>query len=282
MKNYQYQIIRYVHDQFTGEFVNLGVVLFAPKELFLQTIVTKKYSRITSMFPSANGNFIIKTLRYFESAINTNSKEITGLFKHSENLASITSAILPNDDSALMLSEVKYALDIDVEIALKDLYAKLVEKYIHNDTTVQTLSDSDVWTKKYKSYFDKYKITNRLIKHEVKTKNDSFIFSKSWENEIWHCYEPISFDLLHEDSIKDKAYKWTGRLSELDKTNEKIHITFLTKFPANYPALFGLITEALKLNSNNLEIDLVQENQAEQVAIEISKKIEEHDSNNKY
>lgn len=283
MKNYQYQIIRYVHDRFTGEFVNLGIVVYAPEELFLKAITTQKYSRITAMFPSANGAFISKTLRYFDSRIKSISRDINGLFKKSfSDLDSITSSILPIDDSALVLSEVKYALDIDFDLALKDLYAQLVEKYIHNDNKVQSLTDSDVWNKKYKTYFDKYKITNRLVKHEVKTKNDNFIFAKSWKNEIWHCYEPVSFDLQHEDSIKDKAYKWTGRLRELDKTKEKIHITFLANFPSNNSKLIAFIKEALKQESNNLEIELVQESDAEKLAKKISHDMADHDKHNQF
>ena len=278
MKNYQYQIIRYVHDQFTGEFVNLGIIVYAPNDMFLKTITTKKYSRITSMFPSANGVFILKTLRSFENGIKSLSKEIDGLFKKPFNdLAAITSSILPKDDSAIMLSEVKQSLDIDFDLALKDLYAQLVEKYSNIDNKPPSLSDLDVWNKKYKLYLDKYKITNQLIKHSVVTKNDSFNFSKSWKNEVWHCYEPVSFDLQHEDSIKDKAYKWNGKLRELEKSNEKIHLTFLANLPSHSLKLTALIKEALKQQSANLKIELVQENEAEQLAQRISADIAEHD-----
>ena len=31
MKPYQYQVIRYTHDRVTGEFVNVGVVLYVPE-----------------------------------------------------------------------------------------------------------------------------------------------------------------------------------------------------------------------------------------------------------
>lgn len=281
MKNYQYQIVRYLHDQVTGEYVNLGVVVYEPNELFLKAITTKKYSRITAMFPSANGAFISKTLSQFDKAIKSLSKDIEGLFKKPFiDLASITTSILPKDNSALILSEVKYALDIEIEFALKDLYAQLVEKYIHNENKVQSLTDNEVWNKKYKTYFDKYKITSRLIKHSVKTKNDNFIFNKSWKNEIWHCYEPVSFDLQHEDSIKDKAYKWTGRLKELEKTNEKIHLTFLANFPANNSKLTSFIKEAFKQDSKNLEIELIQENEADLLAKRVSEEIAKHDRHN--
>ena len=280
MKQYQYQIIRYVHDQFTGEFVNLGIVVYSPENLFLDTIVSNKYARIKAMFPSANGNFIISILKKFESAINSFSKQLAEQRNQVESLAHITNAILPNDDSAILLTDVKYALDINMEIALKDLYAQLVEKYMHNESTVKTLSDNDVWNKEYKSYFDKYKITDRLSNHIVQTKNDNFSFKKSWKNEIWHCYEPISFDLINEESVKDKVYRWAGKLREIEKTNERIHITFLTKLSANHKKLNSLIKESFHQESKNVDVDLVLESDAEKIALKISKEMYAHDQHN--
>ena len=107
MKNFQYQIIRYVHDQFTGEYVNLGVVVFAYNDIFLKAITTTKYSRVTAMFPTANGAFVSKTLRHFANGIKSLPKDVDGLFKKPyKDLDSITASILPKDDSAIKLREV--------------------------------------------------------------------------------------------------------------------------------------------------------------------------------
>ncbi|MBK9481937.1 MAG: DUF3037 domain-containing protein [Bacteroidetes bacterium] len=62
MIKYQYQIIKYVHDQFTGEFVNVGVVIYSPDSHFLKAKVANRYSRINSLFPDANGRFILRLL----------------------------------------------------------------------------------------------------------------------------------------------------------------------------------------------------------------------------
>lgn len=278
MKKYQYQILRYVHDQFTGEFVNLGVVVYSPNELFLKTIVSQKYGRLTALFPNANGKFIAKNVKNFELSIKQVANELSQLFKPSESLSVITKTILPQDDSALMLTDVKNAIDIDLEIALNDLYFDLVEKYF-NATTEQSLSDDDVWKKKYKSYFDNYGITNRLVSHEVITKNDIFSFDKSWKNEIWHCYQPISFDLLNSESIKNKVYRWSGILKEMDTTNEKLHITFLATLSSNFQKMNTFIKESLKQDSNFVEVDIITEIDAESIAKQIKAQIEEHDYN---
>ncbi|MEA5427330.1 DUF3037 domain-containing protein [Arcicella lustrica] len=278
MKKYQYQILRYVHDQFTGEFVNLGVVVYSPDELFLKASVSQRYGRITAMFPNANGKFIAKIAKNFESSIKEVSSQLTSLFRPSENLSIITKSILPQDDSALILTEVRHAIDIEIDTAISDLFHDLVEKYL-DKTSEHTLSDEDVWRKKYKSYFDKYRITNRLTSHEVSTKNDSFLFDKSWKNEIWHCYQPISFNLHSSDAIKNKVYRWSGILREMDTSNEKIHITFLATLSDSHQKLNDFIKQSLDQNSDFVEVDVVLESDAELIAQKISNQILEHDDN---
>lgn len=275
MKTYQYQILRYVHDQYTGEFVNLGVVVYSPEESFLKTLVSQRYSRITSMFPNANGRFIAKLVRNFEILIKHASKELTGIFKPSDYLTSITNLILPPDDSALVLTEARYAIDIDLDAALNDLYNDLVVKYM-DFSPEHSLTDEDVWKKKYKSYFDKYHITEKLVQHEVTTKNDVFSFDKAWKNEIWHCYQPVSFDLQSKDAIKGKAYKWSGALNELGKIEEKIHITFLISLSPNFDTL-NFIKETLDQDKSSIDIDVVVDTQADFIARQISKAIQLHE-----
>lgn len=277
MKKYQYQILRYVHDQSTGEFVNLGVVVYSPEESFLKAMVCQRYSRVNALFPNANGRFAIKMAKNFETSIRKIEGELVTLFLPSEHLATITKLILPQDDSALILTEVRHGVDIELELALNGLFHDMVEKYL-NETPEHSPSDEEVWKKKYKSYFDKYNITSRLTTHEVTTLNDSFSFDKSWKNEIWHCYQPISFDLQSAESIKDKVYRWSGRLRELNSSNQKIHLTFLATLSNHFEGLNNFITQSLDQDSTFIEVDVVSEADAELLAKKIHRQIEEHDA----
>lgn len=277
MIKYQYQIIKYVHDQFTGEFVNVGLVIYSPDSHFLKAKVVNRYSRINSLFPDANGRFILRLLRNFESEIFSISKQLSELFKPSADLKSITSDILPNDNSALQLSDVKLALDINLDAALNDLYKDIVEKYIVLQHNSNTLSDDDVWKKRYKEYFDKYNVSERLTKHEVSTTNDIFSFEKAWKNEIWHCYQPISFELQNQESIKDKVYKWVGRIQEINKAKEKIHLTFLSSISENHKSLKTFIFNHLDYHTEQLQIHVVLDVDAEKTAKHIKEMMVNHD-----
>ncbi|MDZ7717019.1 MAG: DUF3037 domain-containing protein [Balneolaceae bacterium] len=140
MKSYQYQIIQYVHDHFTGEYVNVGIVVYSPENKYLACRITNKYQRITSMFSEANGIWIMRVLRDFESQLNQTAEKMSELFQPSDEIENVTGNIIPNDDTAIRFSESQIGVDIDYNVALEDLFNSLVEKYIHDpkkDTVFQ-------------------------------------------------------------------------------------------------------------------------------------------------
>ncbi len=276
MKTFQYQLLRYVHDQFTGEFVLLGVVVYCPEASFLQAKVTSKYGRITALFPEANGKFVSSQIKKFETAVHRISSQLFELFKPAADLASITASILPPDNSALRLSEVEYGLDLDPATALDDLFINLVEKYIPSMER-QTLSDEEVWKKKYKAYFDMLNVSNRLKNHKIKTKSDLFDFDQAWKNEIWHCYQPLSLEMQSKDTLKDKVYKWAGKLQELENAQEPLDLSFMLSLPVQYADLQGFIYEKLKHNTSTLNVKIYTENEAEELAKTVAKEMAAHD-----
>ena len=277
MKKYQYQIIRYLHDRVTGEFINVGLIVYSPEHQYLNCKIITKYGRITSFFPGANGRAILKSLRHLEKEIKNAQQLFTQLLPLPEDLAEFTRKILPDDDSSLVLTEVKKGIDLDFNKSLADLYRLLVTKWQSDDDEPAT-TDADVWKKKYKKYFDEYGITAKLTNYEVETKYDSFQFDKAWKNEIWHCYLPVSFDLQNVENIRSKVYKWAGKLAELATTSENIDVTLLTSIPRRHLELSSFIQEKLTLNSAEITVKLVSEVDAEMFARGVIREMGEHQS----
>jgi Protein of unknown function (DUF3037) len=280
MKTYQYQIIKYVHDHFTGEFVNIGVVVYDPETKYLGCKVTKKYKRISNFFPSSDGKRVLQLLQYFEKAIQLKAKELIGLFSPSISLTDVTSSIILKDNSAIQYSIIKTAIDVDLDAALNDLYNDLVGKYDHDKDVQKSLTDDDVWRMKYKKYFDDAGISSKLKSHVIKTKNDDFKFEKAWKNEIWHCYEPLSFELQNKDAIKDKVYKWAGKLQGMQQTQEKLNITLLSALNPEFSDMKKFINEYLDVNNENIDVDIVFDDQAQKVVSKIMLEMEEHEKHN--
>ena len=275
MKSYQYQIIRYVHDHFTGEYVNVGVVVYSHENRFLACKITNRYQRITSMFPEANGKWIMKVLRDFEAKLNQISARLSELFQPSGQIEHITAGIIPKDDTAIRFSETYTGLDIDFDAALEDLFNSLIDKHIE-DPKKDTLLDDDVWKMKYKKYFEQYNVISNLNVHEVRTGNDLFTFDKAWKNEIWHCYEPLSFIVKKKGTVKEKVYRWAGKIQGLQNADEPLHLTLMTSFSSNHKGMITFVKDYLLKEHSNIQIEIVTDDQAESLAKSISEKMNAH------
>lgn len=129
MKTYQYQVIKYVHDHFTGEFVNMGIVLYNPETHFLNCKFTDRSKRITSMFPGAEGLQVIKSLENFGDRLLRKNEEIASHPNSIKHLSDLTDTVLPKDGTVIQISPVQTALDVDLDLALDNLFYQLVEKY---------------------------------------------------------------------------------------------------------------------------------------------------------
>ncbi len=279
MKKYQYQIIRYMHDRVTNEFVNVGIVLYQPESKFLKAKTITKYGRISSFFGEVNGSFLLKNLKQFEkeiSAIHAQMNvEIGAIHSDGLNLESVTFSVLPKDDSALYCTELKEGIDISGDAALTHIYNRLVGRY-NKENPIKLQSDEDVWRKVYKEFFDSYDITPRLKPHSVQTENDTFDFERAWKNGSWHCFQTLNFNLKKDSIIKDKAYKWSAILDELDTTDESIHVYLLTTLPNNETGEF--VEKKLSQTHKNVVVSVVTETNIREVAKEIQKEVKAHES----
>ncbi len=277
MKTYQYQLIRYTHDHFTGEFLNLGVIVYSPEVKYLDCKVANRYQRLNNFFPSANGRFTKRILQHIERQVKKVAGSLHELFIPSFDLANITQKILPQDNSGISLSNVETAIDVDMTVALDSLFFEMVEKNTAEEGDKNSLSDEDVWKNKYKQYFDQYNVSNTLTNHTVNTPNDTFSFDMAWKNEIWHCYEPVSFYLVNKDSVKDKVYKWAGRVKGLQETYEKIHLTLLASLNPAFSDMKGFMDHLIEVHDSNMSVDIVFDDKAELVAKNIRHQMDEHD-----
>lgn len=278
MKKYQYQLVRYIHDRVTSEFVNVGIIVFQPDSKFLKSKFVSKYGRISQFYSEINGHFLMTTLKQFEKEISRVSKMTDELFFDINYITEITNSILPKDDSALECSEIFYGIDVNPQLALDDLFERLVNKY-NIEVEKDSKDDKHVWRNVYKEYFDKYKITNALKSHSIETANDTLVFDKAWKNGVWHCYQTVSFDLKRVETIKNKVYKWSGILNELENTKEKMHLYFLTLSPSRHKEIKQFIEETLsKRHSASITVSVINEKQADKFAKSLSKEIQEHTS----
>jgi hypothetical protein len=281
MNTYQYQVLRFLPDRVSGEFVNLGVVVYDPKKHKLIGKFYQKITRVSSFFPTVNSRYLASTLKFLQKEFEDICEQFNSelLFQKYKSIEEITKQVLPKDDSSLFFTDSKKMLELSIEIAVAELYEKFVLNFIHDEDR-EYVTDKEVWNKLYKEHFDKLKISQHLQSHKVKTEMDSWEFEKAWKNGVWNCFETVSFDLVKEDSIKDKAYKWWGKIDELKSSNEPIHVYLLSKLPSQHPELKSFIKKKLGkvVVGNKITVELISELDAEKFAKKIKKEIDTHNT----
>lgn len=280
MKAYTFQILQYRHDIVTKEFANVGVVIYNPAEKQIRAQVLHKYARISDFFVNLDGKYLKEKLKEVEKAVSFIQRDMQELFAQKfedKTLAQITTQILPKDDGCFYFSEMNQRLDINIDAALEDIFARHVLKHFPEAKNYST--DESVWKELYKQYFDKYDLTSKLTSHTVKTQDDEFEFERAWKNGIWNVYEPISFDLQDTQNIKNKVYKWAGKISELAHTTEQMNLYFLSTMPKN-ETLQQFIKSKLASHEDSLKITIIAEQDIEQFITEQKRKIENHTAEN--
>lgn len=270
--SYQYQILRYRHDHLTGEFANLGLVYFDGKSDELHwCFEDKKYGRLSQFFgDTVQGGFILATLKQMNKRLNKMRE--SGLQRF-ENVEALTTSLLPPDDNGLYFSESWQGRHFEHKLAFDELYTRIIGQY--QEESIKRQDDAYAWKNVYKQYFDRYNLTSKLHKHQIKTNTDTFDFKHTCKNGVWHCIQPLSFALKNDGSVKDKIYKWDGFARELLTAKEPMKVYLLSIFPDNQE-LTELLQKKLNVQDENVEIRVVGEQEANAIALELKEALEIH------
>ena len=266
---YEYQILRYRHNAVSGEFVNIGIVFLDAENRFLRARVTEKYRRISLFFGHVSGKFLLTAIKQMEKAFNKigNDWATDSNFKRPNSLNDITVSVLPLNDNGLFFSDVLKGWHLDSQQAFNDTYDRLIGQY-SDETSEQRHDDAFAWKKIYKQFFDAQDVTKQLTEHNVKTESDVIEFDHAAKNGIWHCFQPISFDLKKTGDIKEKIYRWSGIVNELKSADEPLNLYLLSLMP-NDAALRKMIEQKLNVEQPNLKVRIIEEQDAAALVQEV-------------
>jgi hypothetical protein len=276
---YAFSVLRYAHDGVTNEFVNVGVAVYAGDATFLKARCTSHYGRITRMFDRIDGDRFKQMVRYIEDGVSSLGAKLRQqalpFAQYGTTIEALLKDILPQDDSALRFSEPGYGVSADLEATLALLFERYVERYA-GDQDVPSRNDDEVW-RVFRISLEKREVLNHLSTKKIVAPNYEYQFRAAWQNEVWHVYEPVSFDLVEPASLLDKANRWVGRAASLSESPEPFRMHMLIGEPQD-PRMLSAFQKAvniLKKMPGNPE--LVSESRADAFAAEVEREIGLHD-----
>lgn len=234
MKNFQYQILRYQPDRVSGEFLNLGLVVFDGKQYEMSFYILEKATGLSKVFGEINARYLSKLLKHIIGELKRTQIVMQSelQFRVFENIEEITRSVFPKDDSSLYFTETRNVLDVNIEVLTQHLTERMISiKHIEKDKEINT--DKEVWTKLYKKYFDDLNILKYLKPTSVETKYNQLNFEHTWRNGHLNFFEAVNFDLEKTDAINNKVYRWAGQIDELATVDECLHLYLLSNLPVD-------------------------------------------------
>lgn len=141
---YTFVTLRYVHDVVTGEFANVGVVLYAPDERYLEARFTSSYERLNAFFVKIDHANYRNLIRHLASRF----VELASAIREGLNLVPVhdieelVRRVLPPDDSSLQWSAVGGGFSANLGETVAQLYDRMVERYTRSGE-VASRTDED-------------------------------------------------------------------------------------------------------------------------------------------
>jgi hypothetical protein len=275
---YTFSVLRYIHDGVTGEFVNVGVAVYSGDASFLQARCTNQYGRITQMFARIDGDRFKQLVRYIEDEITKLGQKLQQtplpFAQIDAGFESLLKRVLPPDDSAIQFSPPGYGVSPDLRHTLAELFDRYVERYV-GDQEVPSRSDDEVW-RAFRVTLERHNVLTHLAPKKIVAPDYEYEFRAAWKNEIWHVYEPVSFDLVEPSSVVEKANRWVGRSASLADSHEPFKLHLLVGEPKDprLQSAFHRANNILGKMSGNSEV--IPESAAETFAAELERKIGIH------
>ncbi|MBX9860309.1 MAG: DUF3037 domain-containing protein [Sphingomonas sp.] len=279
-RRYSYTVLRYVHDPITAEFVNVGVVLFAPADhgepSVLMASTRKTFGRVKDIFPDLDREAFKQVMRTIERQLKRLGSDLAqeGMIKTEGDASTLAQRILPRDDSSLQWSALGSGTTEDLNKAFDRLYARFISRY--DVKNVSRRSDEDVW-KPVRQRLDERNLPIELEPKVIVGGDDSIEFQHAWKNGAWHVYEPLSLDLADAEGIYRKAHRWLGQLTSVtSEATEAFHPYFIVGAPSD-PSLDVAYRRAIKiLKKSPGDIAVFEEGEVDKFVDRIEDEVRAH------
>lgn len=273
---YTYCTLRYVHDVVGGEFVNVGVVLYAPEAKYLSAICRTTYGRLSKVFPGMQAEHFKSLMRFIQARLEEQGARVVDELPLNvpSSVVEFAQSVLPRDDSSLQWSPPGSGRTSDPSKTLEQLFERMVMRFEERPAP-SVRSDEEVW-RNFRKNLEERRLLQHFQPKRIAVQDDEVEFQYAWKNGFWHCLEPLSFDLAGPDSIRDKAHRWLGQMASLKDAPEQFKVYLLLGAPQQEelkPAFANAISILKKIPGNK---EIVLEQDAPQLAAKIEKEVEAH------
>lgn len=236
LERYSFCFLRYVHEALSGEFANVGVLLWAPESRFLGFMASQKYSRLSQFFHGFQHQDHRQLLARIDTQFQKLAKELADAGKlpfseEPESARELALRVIPHDDAELQWSLSSGGLTESPASELDGLFQEAVARH-YDSADESRRDDGAVYREVFSRAFESPAVKERMVSHEVSAPLASHVFPQAWKNGVWNVYQPLSFDLKQGESIRNKALRWDSLTRIPGASAEKPRIHLLLGVPS--------------------------------------------------
>lgn len=273
---YSYSILRYVHDISTGEFVNVGIVIYSSKANYFEYNLRRSLGTISEIFPEIRAiafKSLLRTVGRRLESIKSNFGSSLEPKGRSQSLEELLVETLPKDDSALIWANHGTGVSVNLDAVLSRLFDRYVAKY---DRPKQRhgRTDEDV-ARNIKKNLEERHLLKFFEEKTIQGRSDDVKFDLAWKNGVWHCIEPLSFDLNAAENIRDKAHKCAGSIVGISDSPDKFKVYLVLAKP-NRPELADAFERAMGILGNVSSTEIYAEDNQEALLDKLTQDISSH------
>lgn len=208
-----YAIVRFMPFVETGEFANVGIVLFAPDTRYFGfKLLIDRQSRITNFFEQMEPKVFKAAMRTFREEL----ERIDRMLKHMERKPALAvwGEIVKPRETILRLSDSRLVLADDAAAKLQELYAYYVERNFVTREYQEAILDKGV-----RGWLKSAGLLSRF--HPARVGNDEyhaqFPFVAGPDGTPEKAIKPLFLGQPESSRIIDHGLQWVGRINALKK-----------------------------------------------------------------
>ncbi len=237
MIDYEFAILRYRHNIASGEFVNIGIVMWLPSKAQLLCKIDKHWGRVSEFFQPFDSTGYRRMIQHLQTRFTGTARQIEKTRKSNDNyllnqsIEHCLSKLVGEDESCFQWSKPMYGGVEDPALRFEQLLDEFI--FRHEMKTGRDRHDEmRIWTN-VETLLSAQGLTEDLTKNvPIRGKNYRFRFKAGWHNGVPQVLEPISFDYEKPQQIVEKANTWVGRLMSL-QSDSKFQMTGVVAPPSD-------------------------------------------------
>lgn len=233
---YTYVPIRYTPNLESGEALNIGLIMSAPERGFVRCQMDLHVARLSHAFGRFDVNFHRKEIQTLKVAVMHHQSRFpsgsSNLFERLGDAESIFHATWPGRPDQYVSGPQVYGSTSNLVEALDFHFDLLVTRNSPTIDDRDSREDYEVWGDVVPT-LRSHGISHYWTHKTVETPDGPLHFDHTYQRELLHVLQPVSFDLLERESMLRKAHTWFGRGDTMRRSGKFGTLILILGRPAN-------------------------------------------------